>query len=145
MIPEDRGAKNQSSHFRILGICWLIYGALRLLGALWLVSFSNTATVMFGALLARVADPFTMMSNFHVVYTLIIALSVLCGVLGLLAGLALLAGQGYARGLALVAGFLSLSEIPLGIALGIYTLIVLLPLGAKDSSSTIALRDRTPE
>jgi hypothetical protein len=120
-------AHNTHRHIRILGICWIIYGVARLFAAIWLVSFSNTATVMFGALLPRVPDPFAMMRNFHIVYALIEALSVICGVLGIFAGWTLLAGQGIGRTLALIAGFLSLSEIPLGMTLGVCTLILLLP------------------
>jgi hypothetical protein len=81
---------------------------------------------MFGALLARVPDPFAMMTNFHFVYAFIEALSVICGVLGIFAGWTLLAGQGFGRTLALIAAFLSISAIPLGMTLGVYTLIVLL-------------------
>jgi ABC-type spermidine/putrescine transport system permease subunit II len=88
---------------------------------------SGTATLMFGALLNRVPDPFTLMEAFHFMYIVLIALSVVCGILGFIAGLALLRRQRPGRTLALIAGFLSLSNIPLGTALGIYTLIVLLP------------------
>jgi len=132
--------ENQSSnrHFRILGICWVIYGVMRLAAAVWLLSFTNTATVMFGALLARVPDPFSMMNDFHFVYTLIMIFSVVCGVLGLLAGLALLAGQRSGRALCLVAGFLSLSDIPLGTTLGVYSLIVFLSPGARHTPAVIA-------
>jgi hypothetical protein len=82
---------------------------------------------MFGALLNRVPDPFTLMTAFHVIYTVMIVLSAVCGILGIIAGLALLAGNRSGRTLALVAGFLSLSNIPVGTTLGIYTLVVLLP------------------
>jgi hypothetical protein len=68
------------------------------------------------------------MSDFHIAYAAIVVLSVLCGLFGLLAGLALLANQRPARMLAIIAAFLSVSEIPFGTTLGIYTLIVLLPL-----------------
>jgi hypothetical protein len=93
-----------------------------------LVLFGGTATVMFGALLGRVPDPFALMTDFHIVYACIVVLTVLCGFLGLLAGLALIANQRPARMLALLAAFLSVSEIPFGTTLGIYTLIILLPL-----------------
>jgi hypothetical protein len=83
---------------------------------------------MFGALLSRVPNPFALMSDFHLLYTAVIALSILAGLFGILAGLALLANQVQARMLALVAAFLSVSEIPFGTTLGIYTLIVFLPL-----------------
>ena len=82
---------------------------------------------MFGALLGRVPNPFALMSDFHVVYAGFLVLTVLCGLFGVLAGLALLANQRPARMLALIAAFLSVSEIPFGTTLGIYTLIVLLP------------------
>jgi hypothetical protein len=88
---------------------------------------------MFGALLSRVPDPFTLMSIFHVMYIAMIALSIVCGILGLVAGLALLGGQRSGRTLALIAGFLSLSNIPLGTTLGIYTLVVLLPPAGAQS------------
>ena len=112
----------------LLGVCWLIYGILRLVMAALLFLCSTTATLMFGALLSRVPNPFAMMTDFHLLYTAIIALSILAGLFGILAGLALLANQVQARMLALVAAFLSVSEIPFGTTLGIYTLIVLLPL-----------------
>jgi hypothetical protein len=127
MTSNDTTLQNANRHVRILGICWLVYGVIRLIVALWLVSFSNTATVMFGALLSRVHDPFALMRDFHFIYTLVEVLSVVSGVLGIFAGWALLAGQGFGRTLALVAGFLSLWQIPLGMTLGIYTLVVLLP------------------
>jgi hypothetical protein len=94
---------------------------------IWLVLFSGTATVMFGALLGRAPDPFALMADFHIIYAGIVVLTVLCGLFGLLAGLALLANQRSARMLGLLAAFLSVSEIPFGTTLGIYTLIVLLP------------------
>jgi hypothetical protein len=127
MAADNPIIQKTDRHIRILGICWIIYGVARLFVAVWLVSFSNTATLMFGALLARVHDPFAMMADFRFIYALIEALSVVCGVLGIFAGWTLLAGQGFGRTLALIAGFLSLSEIPVGMTLGIYTLIVLLP------------------
>jgi hypothetical protein len=43
-----------------------------------------------------------------------------------LAGVALLAGQRAARILAVVAALISLPELPFGVILGVYTLVVLL-------------------
>jgi hypothetical protein len=104
-----------------------VYGILRLLAAVWLVFFQGTATVMFGALLVRVPNPFALMSDFHALYGAWIVLSILCGVLGLLAGAVLLSSKSSARRLPLIAAFLSLSEVPFGTTLGIYTLVVLVP------------------
>lgn len=114
--------KNSST----LGALWIIYAILRLVAAILLVLFSGTATVMFGALLNRVPDPYTLMSTFHVLYVGAIIVTALSGIFGLLAGLALLAGKS-ARTLSLVAAFLSVHDLPLGTTLGIYTLIVFLP------------------
>jgi hypothetical protein len=88
---------------------------------------------MFGALLTRVANPFALMRDFHIVYAGLVVLSFLCGLFGILAGLAILANHRPARMLALLAAFLSVSEIPFGATLGIYTLIALLPLRGVSS------------
>jgi hypothetical protein len=58
-------AQSPSRQLRTLGVCWTVYGVIRLVMAVWLVVFSTTATLMFGALLARVPDPFTLMTIFH--------------------------------------------------------------------------------
>ncbi|MGC1687829.1 MAG: hypothetical protein WA734_19525 [Candidatus Acidiferrales bacterium] len=110
----------------ILGVLWIAYGILRLIVAVGLVAFSGTATLMFGALLTRVANPFALMADFHMIYTASIVLSVLVGVLGILAGLAFLGSQQPPRVLGLLAAFFSVSEVPLGTTLGVYTLIILL-------------------
>ena len=93
---------------------------------LCLLIYGRTATLMFGALLSRVPDPFAMMGVFHFLYTMTIVVSAVCGLIGLAAGLALLGGQQSGRKLALIAAVLSVSDIPLGITLGIYTLVELL-------------------
>jgi hypothetical protein len=126
-------ADNLNGHRRVLGVCWIAYGFFRLIMGIWLVLFGGTATVMFGALLGRVANPFALMGDFHLAYAGMVVLTILCGLFGVLAGLALLANQRPARILGLVAAFLSVSEIPFGTTLGIYTLLVLLPLRGVSS------------
>jgi hypothetical protein len=133
MTSDDPTAQNLSDRLRALGGCWIVYGVIRLVLATLLVLYSGTATVMFGALLSRVPDPFTLMGVFHFMYVVMTALSIVCGILGLMAGLALLGGRRSGRTLALVAGFLSLSNLPLGATLGIYTLVVLLPRSGTQS------------
>ena len=134
MSSNDPIARDTSGHLRTLGICWVVYGVIRLVMAVCLFIYNSTATLMFGALLNRVANPFALMADFHLLYLGIIILSVVCGVLGIIAGLALLAGSSSARILVLAAGFLSLSNIPLGLTLGIYTLVILIPM--KNASSS---------
>lgn len=107
---------------RSLGICWIFYGAWRLLAGAAMMIWSGTATVMFGALLTRVADPFSLMAMFHVLYVGLILLSAFCGVLGILAGIALLGRGENARSIAVIAALFSLPDLPLGVVLGGYTL-----------------------
>jgi len=123
---NDAVARNPGGNWRNLGLLWIVYAVIRLAAVILLVVYSSTATVMFGALLSRVPDPFTLMNIFHVVYLLAIIVTALGGIFGLLAGSALLAGRAAARTLALAAGFLSLCDIPLGTTLGIYSLIIFL-------------------
>ena len=136
MSADTATTANSNGHLRTLGICWIIYGIIRLVMALWLFVFNGTATVMFGALLNRVPDPFTMMSEFHIAYVAIIVLSVLCGLLGILGGLAMMGSARSGRSTIILAALLSLSEIPLGITLGVYTLVVLLPRSGQLSQGS---------
>jgi hypothetical protein len=113
-------------NMKTLGICWIVYGIFRLgmgvAGVLW----APTATVMFGALLTRVADPFTWMGFFHACYVCWIGVCFVCGILGIVGGLALMRSSNGGRGLLFAASFLSLSDLPVGVAISVYTLIALL-------------------
>jgi len=135
MSLDDPIARSPSRHFRTLAGCWIVYGVIRLIMAVCLFIYSGTATLMFGALLNRVPDPFTMMTDFHVIYAVVIGLSAVCGIVAIMAGLAVLAGNRSGRMMAIIASFLSLSDIPLGTTLGIYTLLVSLPIGATQLHS----------
>src|SRR5580704_7801264 len=106
---------------RNLGILWVLYGLLRLVGALGAFLYSGTLTLMWGALLNRVPNPFFLMDVFHVWLGFAIILGIVAGVVSIIAGLAMMSG-GSARGLGLLASFLGLINGPLGIALGAYTL-----------------------
>jgi hypothetical protein len=118
--------QNPRANSTTLGALWVVYAILRLIAVILLVLYAGTATVMFGALLTRVVDYAALMAIFHVLYIAAIIVTALSGLFGLLAGLALLAGKS-ARTLSLLAAFFSLSDLPCGTTLGIYTLIVFLP------------------
>jgi hypothetical protein len=128
MSSHDPIVQNSIGRFRTLGSFWTVYGVIRLIMVLSLLIYDKTATLMFGALLSRVPDPFALMDVFHFLYTLTIALSAVCGFIGFVAGAALIGGRRSGRGLALIAAVLSVSDIPLGVTLGIYTLVELLPV-----------------
>jgi uncharacterized membrane protein len=119
-------AGNPGTNRGALGVLWIIYGLIRLAVAVLLILDSGIATVMFGALLVRVANAFFFMDVFHFFYVLAIILALIAGAFSLLAGFALLGGRSSARPLSIAAGLLSVSDIPLGTTLGTYTLIVFL-------------------
>lgn len=107
-------------------MCWIFYGLYRVCMGVLALLLAPTATVMFGALLSRVPDPFTLMGTFHALYMGWIGLSFVCGALGILGGLAVTRKARDGRMLLLAASFFSLADLPVGIALSVYTLIVLI-------------------
>jgi len=136
MRGEVQGVDCVYAGHRPLGYCWIAYGILQLIAAVILVVSSGTATVMFGALLVRVADPFTLMTLFHVAYLAAILLLAAGGLAGILAGLALASGAGSGKKLALLAAIVSVSEIPIGTTLGVYTLVTFLPHAPRLASAS---------
>ncbi len=126
MSADQSGNVSAGGRSTALGLCWVVYGIVRVITAVWMMSFAGTATVMFGALLTRVPNPFSLMSAFHLIYTGWIILSAASGIFGILAGIAMFAGMGAARMLALLAAFCSMAFLPVGTTLGTYTLIVFL-------------------
>jgi hypothetical protein len=120
-------AFNRYSNSRTLGMLWLAYGVLRAAAAIWTILYSGTLTVMFGALLNRVPNPFAWMTMFHIALVGMVVLDVIACVASIVAGVALLGGTSAARTWALVAAFFGLINGPLGIALGVFTVALLLP------------------
>ncbi|MGA8230637.1 MAG: hypothetical protein WB795_04065 [Candidatus Acidiferrales bacterium] len=118
---------------RNLGILWILYGLLRFVGAIGVFLHTGTLTLMWGALLNRVPNPFALMDLFHGFLIFVMILGVVAGVVSIIAGLSLMSGGQSARGIGLWAAFLGLINGPLGIALGAYTLVVLLPVTARNS------------
>jgi hypothetical protein len=112
---------------RTLGILWIVYGLLRLVGAAAVFLYSSTLTLMWGVLLNRVPNPFALMDLFHGFLILMIIIGIVAGVVSIIAGLALMSGGQSARTLGLLAALFGLINGPLGIALGAYTLVVLVP------------------
>jgi hypothetical protein len=112
---------------RNLGMLWLLYGVLRVVAAVFLVVYSSTATLMAGALMTRVPNPFAMMSEFHFFYLILIAYCIVCAILSFFAAGALVSGQASGCRFAVIAAFVCLPELPLGVILGVYTLLVLGP------------------
>src|SRR6202047_5373001 len=127
MVTEQGGT------YRTFGMLWLLYAILRFAGAAFVLVYSTTLTLMWGAIITRVPNPFALMSLFHFFLIFAVVLNIIAGIVSLLAAMALLGRTGSARTLALVASFFALINGPLGIALGAYTLVIFVPRGLSSS------------
>ena len=107
-----------------LGILWVIYGVVCIVKAAWVVVYTGTLTLMWGALLNRVADPFFWMNMFHIWLIGAVVVLILAAIFSFLAALSLMQSRGSGRALLLVASILAIITGPLGVALGTYTMIV---------------------
>lgn len=110
-----------------LGALWMIYGVICLAEAVWIAVNDAALTTMWGTVVSRLADPFAWMNSFRLFLVGVIALAVAAGILSLLAGMTLMRRTSSSRPLVLTASFLAVLNGPLGIALGVYTLILLAP------------------
>jgi hypothetical protein len=112
---EDR----MFSHFRLLGIFWIIISAFRLLGGLTVLFVAN---VVIRAVLRDVP-----VRNFVPALVSGVGVFLLVGAaLGFLAGWGLLQREDWSRLLTLILAFLSLLDVPFGTALGIYSIWALM-------------------
>lgn len=105
----------------------MIYGVICLAEAVWIAMNDAALTTMWGTLVSRVGDPFAWMNSFRLLLVGVIALAVGAGFLALLAGMALMRRTSASRPLVMTASFLAILNGPLGIALGVYTLVLLVP------------------
>jgi hypothetical protein len=125
---------------RTLGILWAIYGVVLILKAVWILLYEPTLTVMWGALLNRVPDPFAWMNMFHFILYGRVVISFIAAIFSFLTAVALLQSSSSERRLGLVAGFFGLISGPLGIALGAFTVAILIPQGTGASMDSEARR-----
>jgi hypothetical protein len=112
--------------FRTLGTLWVLFGILCALGAVWLVMSANSLHLMWGALLNRVPDPYSWMRLFNVVLLAAIILMIATPIFSIMAAIALMQQGGPARTWPIVAAVLGVMCSPIGIALGVYTLVLFL-------------------
>ncbi len=105
-------------HVKVIGILWIIFGSLSLLGALIL------SMILFGvSLIPDIGEIAPGILRFAgIVLSSFLALLGLPKIIG---GIGLLKGHEWGRILILVVSFLSLINIPFGTALGIYSMIIL--------------------
>ena len=113
-----------------LAILWMISGILRLMGIGWMMIFGRFFIPPMRGWMGPGGGPFFGWSLDSVLSRGIFSAGVVLaifGVLHLVLAWGLFEREPWARFLGLVLGFLALLRFPLGTALGIYTLWVLLP------------------
>ena len=115
-------------HVRLLAILWMAYSALTVVGGIVLIVISNT---LFGRFSQAGPSP-EVTSWLRPFLTVIGSLILAKAAASLIAGLGLLQREPWGRTLTLVVGFISLFNIPIGTALGVYTLWVLLPAQSEE-------------
>ncbi len=121
--PTSAAQSRLAAHLRLLGIFWIIMGALIALGALALLTMGSFAGMFMRGpdipVPARLVGPMVLW-----IAGIIVAAS---AAVTIAAGYGLMKVRPWARVLAIVLAFLALLHIPFGTALGIYTLVILLP------------------
>jgi hypothetical protein len=123
-------------HVRLVGILWLAYSALGVIGGVVVIIVAQT---VFGHMLhIQNGPPPEVTLWLRPLISLVGWLILLKATAGFIAGWGLLQKEEWARTFALVMGFIALLNVPLGTALGIYTLWVLLPSQSDEEYKALA-------
>lgn len=118
-----------AGHVRLLGIFWVAISVFRLLPGLIILAIFHSGFPFAGE----------EVPEFVVGILQMVGIAFLAaGAVGIIAGWGLLERRSWARTLAIILGFVGLLEMPLGTALGIYTLWVLLPAQSEEEYRQIA-------
>jgi len=134
-------AQTFQHHIRVLGIVWLVYSIFQIIMSIWIIVFSrySLSAVQDAISNSGTPFPFPIVHFLHVMYAISAAYGAATGILGIVAGAMLLQKRPAARALAIVAAFLSVLSFPLGTALAVYTLIILMPKDASRNYQQIAV------
>ena len=125
-----------SRKLQTLGILWGIYSGFRILMGIWVVAVGQVFLPMLNDVLTQMPqhiDAYPFFRFLSSIIALSAFFSVATGTLGLWAAWALWKRDPSGRIVALVAAVISLINVPFGTALGIYTMVVLLPEGTAES------------
>jgi len=123
-------------HYSVLGILHTVYSAFIAIGGLVLIFVSKMIFPWILQFHQQPPPPPFIGPLLHFIGWLLL----IRAVAGLAAGIGLIQRQPWARMLALIIGFISLPSIPIGTALGIYTIWVLLSPGAEQEWNRLALQ-----
>jgi predicted nucleic acid-binding Zn ribbon protein len=133
--PQQVRYNRVQEHIRLLGILWIVYSMLHVLGAAFVLVLGRA--FLSGIFHIPNGPPPEFFQLLRPIITFIGWLLIAKAAAGLIAGWGLLQRESWARILTLVTGFLALLHPLLGTALGIYTLWVLLPAQSDAEYKTL--------
>ncbi len=121
------GINRVSQHYRTLGILQIIYSGLHVFAGICLLLL---AKFIFAGMIGMThpQPPMFVQPLLTFIGFCVVSFSAI----GLIGGIGLLNREPWARTLVLVAGFLELLNVPIGTALGIYTIWVLMSSGSDE-------------
>jgi predicted nucleic acid-binding Zn ribbon protein len=134
--PLEYGRNRVREHVRLLGILWMAYSALHVVAGVVVLLISKLVVVRL--LEAPGGPPPEVMIWLRPLISMVGWLILAKAAIGFVSGWGLLQHEDWARVVALVIGFLALLSVPVGTALGIYTLWVLLPAKSEDEYRALA-------
>ena len=123
--PATDASRVNAAH-PILGALWGVYGVLMIALGAWIVLYERTLTLMWGAIINRVPDPFAWMDAFHLLVALAVIIIVVTAVCSLFAAVGMFTGARFGRTMGLWAAALGLMTSPPGAALGAFTAALLI-------------------
>lgn len=129
------------NHVHLLGILWFALSAFNTAGGLFLLILGSTLFPHLHEMKGVPSDvPTGFLSSLFSTLGIVILAKAACG---FIAGWGLLQRESWARMLVLVLAFISLFNIPLGTALGVYTLWALLPNQSRQEYDALVARKAT--
>jgi hypothetical protein len=139
-IARPTPAQSLGTHLRVMGALWAAYAALRIVGAVGVLTFRHYVVPLFLEFFPHDtgAFRFPMVHFLSGIYVASALFSAATAVIAAWAAWALLQRERSGRTIALVAAFVSLISVPLGTAIGVYTLVILLPQSAKQAYDGLA-------
>ena len=108
-----------NDHVKIIGILWIVFGALSLIGAIFM--FMLLTGISF---IPDLDAPASGILRFVGIF--VGSFLAVMGLPKIIGGVGLLKGEEWGRILTLIVSFLSLLNVPFGTALGIYSIVILM-------------------
>jgi hypothetical protein len=134
--PTGYARNRVREHVKLVGILWMAYSALHLVAGVAILVTAKFVVLRMGEI--PNGPPPELLMWVRPILTIIGWFILAKAAVGFFAGWGLLQHEEWARVFALVVGFIALLNVPIGTALGIYTLWVLLPSQSDEQYKELA-------